>query len=125
MRNINFRKGETIFYEGESGEHCYKIISGSVEIRMTVPGVLKRNQTETIASCGAGEIIGEMSIIDKGPRSASAIAIEPTQCVAYSSDEILDVLQNDPQEALNYVRTLIRRVRRSNRKISWSASRSA
>jgi CRP-like cAMP-binding protein len=124
MRNINFRKGETIFYEGEVGEHCYKIISGSVEIRMTVPGVLKRNQTETIASCGAGEIIGEMSIIDKGPRSASAVAIEPTQCVAYSSEEILDVLQNDPQEALNYVRTLIRRVRRSNRKISWSASRS-
>jgi CRP-like cAMP-binding protein len=125
MRNINFRKGETIFYEGEFGEQCYKIISGSVEIRITVPGVLKRNQTETIASCGAGEIIGEMSIIDKGPRSASAVAIEPTQCVAYSSDEILDVLQNDPQEALNYVRTLIRRVRRSNRKISWSASRSA
>ena len=78
MREVNFRKGETIFFEGDIGDDCYKIISGSVEIRMSIPGVLKRNQTETIATCGAGEIIGEMSLIDKGPRSASAVAIEPT-----------------------------------------------
>lgn len=125
MRNIDFRKGETIFYEGEPGEHCYKILSGSVEIRMNIPGLMKRNQTETIATCGKGEIIGEMSIIDNSPRSASAVAIEPTRCLAYSSEEILGLLENDPQEAMSYVRTLIRRVRRSNRKISWSASRSA
>ncbi len=125
MKQINFREGETIFFEGDIGENCYKIISGRVEIRLNIPGVLKRDQTKTIATCGAGELIGEMSLIDKAPRSASAVAIEPTVCVAYSSDEILDVLQNDPQEALSYVRTLIRRVRQSDRKISWSAGRSA
>ncbi len=125
MKQINFREGETIFFEGDTGEHCFKIISGRVEIRLNIPGVLKRDQTKTIATCGAGELIGEMSLIDKAPRSASAVAIEPTVCVAYSSDEILDVLQNDPQEALSYVRTLIRRVRQSDRKISWSAGRSA
>ena len=125
MRKINFHKDETIFFEGDTGEHCFKIISGRVEIRMNTPGVLKRDLTETIATCGAGEIIGEMSLIDEGPRSASAVAIEPTVCVAYSSEEILGLLENDPQEALSYVRTLIRRVRRSNRKISWAANRSA
>ncbi|MHA1529315.1 MAG: cyclic nucleotide-binding domain-containing protein [Alphaproteobacteria bacterium] len=125
MRKINFRKSETIFFEGDIGEQCYKIISGSVEIRMSIPGVMKRKQSEVIATCSAGEIIGEMSIIDQSPRSATAVATEPTVCVAYSTEEILDALQNDPQEALSYVRTLIRRVRRSNRKVSWSASRSA
>ena len=122
MRRINFRKDETIFSEGDIGESCYKIISGRVEIHLNIPGVLKRNQTKTIATCGAGEIIGEMSLIDKAPRSASAVAIEPTVCVAYSADQILDLLQNDPDEALSYVRTLIQRVRKSDRKISWSAA---
>lgn len=84
---------------------------------------MKRDQTKTIATCGAGEIIGEMSIIDTAPRSASAVAVAPTVCVAYSAEEILDVLQNDPQEALSYVRTLIRRVRRADRKILWSSGR--
>jgi CRP-like cAMP-binding protein len=125
MRKVSFRKDETIFFEGDFGEVCYKIISGSVEIRVNIPGVLKRNQTKTIATCGAGEFIGEMSVIDNGPRSASAVATEPTLCMSYSAEEILDVLQNDPQEALSYVRILIQRIRRSNRKISWSASRSA
>ncbi|MFQ5565866.1 MAG: cyclic nucleotide-binding domain-containing protein [Paracoccaceae bacterium] len=125
MRKVKFNQGETIFFEGDVGEDCYKIVSGRVEIRLNIPGVMKRDQTKTIATCGAGEIIGEMSIIDKAPRSASAVAIEPTSCMAFSAEEILDVLENDPQEALSYVRTLIRRVRRSDRKISWAAGRIA
>ena len=122
MQKVRFREGETIFSEGDPSTNCYKILSGKVEIILNIPGVLKRGRTETIATCGAGEIIGEMSVIDKGPRSASAVAIEPTLCKSYTSDEIISLLQDDPQEALAYVRTMIQRVRRSNRKMSWSAS---
>jgi CRP-like cAMP-binding protein len=118
MQEVRFRKGETIFAEGDSSEHCYKIVSGKVEIFVAIRGVLKRGRTETIAICGAGDIIGEMSVIDGGVRSASAIATEPTVCMAFTAKEILDVLQNDPQEALSYVRMLINRLRRSNRKLS-------
>jgi len=123
MREVKFKAGETIFAEGDPSDHCYRIRSGSVEIRLRVPGVMKRGRSETIATCGPGELIGEMSVIDAAPRSATAVAVTPTLCESFTADEILNLLEHDPQEALNYVRTLIRRVRHSNRKFSWSAGR--
>ncbi len=123
MKEVRFKTGEVIFSEGDPSDHCFRIRSGSVEIRLKLPGLLKRGRTETIATCGPGELIGEMSVIDAAPRSATAVAVAPTVCEAFTADEILHVLENDPEEALNYVRTLIRRVRQSNRKLSWSASR--
>ena len=122
MQEVSFREGEVVFSEGDQSTHCYKIISGKVEITLNVAGVMRRGQTQTVATCGAGELIGEMSLIDNGPRSASAVAIEPTICMAYTSDEIISLLENDPQEALGYVRTLIHRLRQSNRKMPWPNS---
>lgn len=121
MGQIDFGKDETIFSQGDPSEHCYKIISGSVEIRLKRAGVMNRSRFQPIAKCGPGEMIGEMSLIDRSSRSATAVAIEPTVCQAYTESEIMNLLQNYPEEALNYVRTLIRRVRSSNRKVSWSA----
>jgi CRP-like cAMP-binding protein len=121
MQKIRFREGETLFSQGDPSTHCYKILSGRVKILLNIPGVMNQDRSEEIATCGKGEIIGEMSVIDKGERSASAVAIEPTLCMSYTSDEIIGLLEDDPQEALAYVRMLIQRVRRSNRKMSWSA----
>jgi len=120
MQKIRFNEGETIFSEGDESIHCYKILSGKVEITLKVPGEPGQDRAEHIATCGAGEIIGEMGVIESAPRSASAIAIEPTLCKSYSVDEIISLLQDDPHEALAYVRTLIQRVRQSNKKMSWS-----
>jgi signal-transduction protein with cAMP-binding, CBS, and nucleotidyltransferase domain len=103
MHEVRFRKDEVIFSEGDTGEHCYKILSGKVEIVVKVPGVMRRGQKEKIATCGPGEFIGEMSLIVGGPRSATAVSAEPTVCRAYSADEILGLLQGDPQEALAYM----------------------
>jgi len=123
MQKVKFMPGEALFREGDPSDYCFKILSGKVDIQLEIPGVMKRGRRETIASCGAGELIGEMSVIDGGPRSASAVAAEPTECLAFTADEILKVLQSDPNEALAYVRTLIRRIRDNNRKLSFPASR--
>ncbi len=123
MHEVQFDEGEVIFSEGDPGEHCYKIISGKVDIVMNVRGVLKRGQREVLGTCGPGEFFGDMSIMAGGPRSATALAVEPTRCTAYSAKEILDVLQSDSQEALSYARMLIQRLRHSNRRMSWLATR--
>ena len=117
MRDVKFGEGERIFAEGDPSDCCYRIVSGRAEIRLNVPGVMKRGRSKTIAVCGPGELIGEMSVIDAAPRSATAIAIEPSVCQAYTAEEILQLLENDPEEALSYVRTLIRRIRDSNRRV--------
>ena len=118
MREVRFGAGETIFSEGDPSDHCYKIVSGTVEIRLTVPGVMRRGRSEAIASCGPGELIGEMSLLDRTSRSASAVAVEPTVCLSYSAEEFVDLLESDPAEAMGYVRMLIRRIRGANRKAS-------
>ena len=122
MHEVRFRQGEVIFTEGDTGEHCYRIVSGRVEIAMEVRGVMRR-QREKVATCGPGEFFGEMSLIAGGPRSATAVAAEPTVCTAYSAEEIMQALESDPQEALAYVRLLIQRLRKSNRMMASPAAR--
>ena len=117
MREVRFDAGERIFAEGDPSDCCYRVLSGRIEIRLQLPGVMRRDRSKTIAVCGPGELIGEMSVIDSAPRSATAVALEPCVCQAYSAEEILHLLENDPQEALSYVRTLIRRIRESNRRV--------
>jgi CRP/FNR family cyclic AMP-dependent transcriptional regulator len=123
MQKVRFAAGESLFNEGDPSDRCFKIVSGMVDIRLEVTGMMTRGRVETIASCGAGEIVGEMSVIDGAPRSASAIATEPTECLAFTAEEILDVLQNDPREAMAYVRTLIKRIRQGNKKMSLASGR--
>ena len=123
MQEVRFRAGEMIFAEGDPSDHGFKIKSGKVEISLHLPGMLKRGRKEVLHVAGPGDIIGEMSVIEKGPRSASAMALEPTVCVAFTAEEILDVLEHDPHEALAYIRTLIRRLRHTNKTVTMSAGR--
>ncbi len=121
MRKVRFNEGEVIFSEGDIGEHCFKIISGKIDILVDVPTVMKRGRKETIATSGPGEFVGDMSVIQRGPRSASAVAVEPTVCMAYTADEIVDLLENDPKEAMAYARLMINRLRNTTRRMSWIA----
>jgi CRP-like cAMP-binding protein len=65
--------GEVLFYEGEAGDHAYIIQDGLVEISRRV-GVAEI----FLATCGPGEIVGEMALIDGKPRSATTRALRPT-----------------------------------------------
>jgi eukaryotic-like serine/threonine-protein kinase len=65
--------GEIIFNEGEDGTYAFSIISGKVEIFKTIKGL-----KTSLAVLGNNEVVGELAIITKQPRSATAQAIEPT-----------------------------------------------
>lgn len=69
-RKEHFEPGQTIFREGETGEKMYVVADGRVMISKTIPGVGE----EALAFLGRGEYFGEMSLIDKQPRSADARA---------------------------------------------------
>lgn len=113
MKRFEFSEGQTIFHQGDPSDRCYQIVSGAVEIRLG--GRASGTPAKVIETLGYGEVFGEMGIIDDSPRSATAIATEPTVCVSYSPDEIIQLLESNPKEALDYIRTLIRRVRATNR----------
>jgi CRP-like cAMP-binding protein len=68
--------GSTIFREGEFGSRAFLIASGSVEISKHIAG-----ENVVLGRIGPGDIFGEMALIDKQPRSATATVKETTVLV--------------------------------------------
>jgi signal transduction histidine kinase len=84
---------EYLFHEGDLGESLYLILSGLVEVvRLTEDG------TEIcLAILSAGNFIGELAIIDGGPRSASVRAKEPTEVFVIMRRDFLSLVAKSPQ----------------------------
>ena len=90
--SINFDPDEFLFEEGDPGDCAYIIESGSVEVSLD-----KGGRKLVIATLGPGEVLGEMAIIDKFPRTATARAIEHTKVTAIPLDYVEQKIENaDP-----------------------------
>ena len=70
MNTVHFSAGETILAEGETGSSAYLLVSGTVEVIIGAGAKAKR-----VATLGAGEVFGEMSLLEPGPRSATVRTI--------------------------------------------------
>lgn len=123
MKHCEFKQDKVIFNQGDRSDLCYKIERGCVDIRIATYDGSGRLRTVTAQTLGPGEVFGEMGIIDDAPRSASAIAVKDTTCVAYTADEIMGLLETNPKEALAYIHTLIRRLRSNNVRILFEGDR--
>ena len=99
----NFDAGEKIFLEDDTGECMYVVRSGTVDV-ITFGSVL-----ETI---GPGGMFGEMALIDDGPRSAAALASQPTEVAVIDKAMFLQLVREEPEFALRIMRLLTERVRR-------------
>lgn len=95
-------EGDAIVKEGDPGDSLYIISSGEVSI-------LKSDKE--IAKLGAGECIGEMAILDRLPRSATAIAKTEVHLLRIDADDFSDLILNFPEIAQNLLIILARRLR--------------
>lgn len=119
MQNIVFESGQKIFSQGDPSNLTYRILAGSVDITVLTQGGAQKK----IASLGPDDVFGEMGIIDDSPRSATATAREQTACQAYSAEEVLELLANNPEEAIDLIRSLILRLRNANRKLATDGTK--
>lgn len=76
LDRIVVQEGNHVFKAGDTASRAYVLQSGKIEIWRMVNG--KREVMDTI---GRGGIFGEMALIDKAPRLATATAIEPSVCI--------------------------------------------
>ena len=89
---VSLPAGSLLFAEGEAGASAYLIEAGEVEIFL-----LRDGREVALARRGPGEIVGEMAVIDKGPRSASARAVADCALVPITADQIAHrIAQTDP-----------------------------
>jgi len=85
-----FKAGETILREGDTGEHLYLIISGSVEILKDQP-----THPQQIAILASGDILGEFAVLSNEPRSATAVALEDTKVVMVKDQILHNALKDE------------------------------
>ena len=101
-----FRKGQRLIDEGDSGDTLYIITKG----RLRAYGSSDSGREITYGTYGPGEYIGEMSL-DGGPRSANVEAIEAAECVQITRHTLLLHIREHPEFALELISKVIRRAR--------------
>jgi CRP/FNR family cyclic AMP-dependent transcriptional regulator len=113
MQTQTFKAGDTIIAEGEEGKTAFLVVSGSVEVTIG-----EGSKSRVLATLGAGEVFGEMCLIEPGPRSATVKAAADTECVVTTYDEFVGSVQQDPAQAVQFMRTLVRRLRQMNEQMA-------
>jgi CRP/FNR family cyclic AMP-dependent transcriptional regulator len=91
-----YYNGDTIAREGESGDELFIIMDGFVEVLL---GEQPKSSARIVVCLGSGQIIGEMALLDQGPRSASIRAT--------SNPTVLQVIKRDDFERLCHIDTHI------------------
>ena len=84
MRIFSFTAGETILNQGETGDSGFVVVSGTVEV-----SVGSGKAPKTLATLSAGDVFGEMSLIDPSPRSATVRALTDVVCEVTSYEEFM------------------------------------
>ncbi|QWR78431.1 Crp/Fnr family transcriptional regulator [Candidatus Magnetomonas plexicatena] len=112
MRRIavkeTYKDGQVIFKESSYGEGTYVILSGKVHIVKKV-----KNVDLVIATLEKGDYFGEMSYLDRQPRSASAVAVGDVQCGLLDKNFLEDEINKTSEEFKLILTTLVERLRQT------------
>ena len=110
MDTVEIRKGEVVFNEGEPGDSLYIVLSGKIKLgRRAADG-----RQNLISVMGPSDMVGELSLFDPGPRTATATAVVDTRLARLRKQSLRPWLTNRPEIAEQLLRVLARRLRRTN-----------
>jgi CRP/FNR family transcriptional regulator, cyclic AMP receptor protein len=106
----HFAAGEVIFREGDPGSSLLVIESGEVLIAVLSP----TQQDIVVATLGAGDMFGELALIDGQPRSATATAAAATDVITVFRDDFIAAIRADAELDLAVLRSLADVIRHTN-----------
>ena len=106
-KSCHLRAGETLFAAGDPGDGCYRLERGLLKVIITSP----RGEERILAILGRGEIAGELSLIDRQPRSASVIAVKDCELSFISRAHFEECMQQHPEISRYLVHVLAARLR--------------
>jgi len=113
--------GDTLFKAGEPGEALYVVRSGEIELFIKDTA----GQRIALALVGAGEMFGELALLDRGPRTATAIAMSDTELLELDRDDLLLLFQRSPAAALRLLAAMGRMTRKADELLKTRVSRNA
>src|SRR5438270_5854572 len=110
----SYAEGEVVFREGDSGDTCYLIRSGSVRVtRRHSDG-----RVITLAELRPGDIFGELAMFGGETRSATVEALADTRAVAILASDLRRILLRHPDIAVKMLEGLANRLRQANERIA-------
>lgn len=109
-RECSFAAGQEIFREGDPGDGVYLVKAGLVEIS----GTLSQQTRRVFSQIGPGGLFGEMAVIEHRPRSATAVAAQPTAAYYFPRGELLSLIERSPGLALSLLQVISHRLRQFN-----------
>lgn len=110
MTETSLRRGETLFDEGDQGDRLYIVVEGKVKLGHTAPD----GRENLIAVLGPGEMVGELTLFDPGPRTATATAVAPSRLLMLEHSALMGLIDARPELAKHMLRALAQRLRRTN-----------
>ena len=109
MAPVRLDRGEQVFAESEPGDRLYVVAEGKVKlVRRSSDG--RENLLNVV---GPGEMLGELSLFDPGPRTSSAVAVTDTVVLELDRDQFTAWLAQHPSVATHLLQALARRLRRT------------
>jgi CRP/FNR family transcriptional regulator, cyclic AMP receptor protein len=114
-----FKQGETVFHYGDPGGEIFIIRTGRVEL------FVENTEGEKIplSENEQGDVIGELSFLDGGPRTATAVARENTQMLVLDRVRLLDFIDKHPHAAMDVLTVIGRRLRATDELLRTQVSR--
>ena len=107
---VRLATDESLFFAGDSGDGCYRVEDGLLKVAM----VSRAGNERILAFLGRGGIVGELSVIDGRPRSASVVAVRDTQLSFLSRAAFEDFAAKHPEVYKTLVTLLASRLRETD-----------
>ncbi len=102
QQQLTVPPGNVVFREGDDGTDMYGVIEGEIELRVA---------GDLVYTVDAGDIFGEMALVDHSPRSATATATTETTLAVIDRRMFLFLVTETPTFALEVMSTMARRLR--------------
>ena len=114
MVPASVKKGKILFTEGDPGDRLYVILSGKIKLSHASGD----GRESLLAVLGSGEMFGELSLFDPGPRTSTAIAITDAEVLGLGHSDLLPWLTDRPEVAQSLLQSLAHRLRKTNEVLS-------
>lgn len=104
---VRFTEGQVLFHAGDPGDSLYVVTSGEVEIFVKN----KVGERVLLETASTGDFFGEISLLDEGARTASAIATKDVEAIEVDRDDLAELFRLKPAAAMDVLAATGRRLR--------------
>jgi signal transduction histidine kinase len=110
LRDEFFKSGTVLFREGDAGDRVYAIWSGKLRVQHEIGA----GQVLVMRDCVPGDVVGEVSLLDNRPRSATVVVLEDARLVSLSNQDFGQLVAQRPNVVLSLLQALGYRLRSSD-----------